>query len=316
MSYGYSMGGTPNTVAARAVAGMPAYGNTCIWLLASTGVGMDVQGSYDIEAPTCGIYINSSTSNAVKVTGNGGTMNTKFVDSVGNVTPQHQTSPTPITKNAAPRKNPWGSTSGPNPASACTTTFNANNITITTANEATYSGSTANNVVCFTKGITLGNGVALPGASSGVVYLFESGVTVPTGATVTMGSSTYNAGTGTFSNTSGAVMELYGGTLSQASNSLLNIYAPTAGSYNGIAILQPVANTTELQLQFGSNNETLDGYVFAPGAEVYLQDHGGGITATGIVADYMYDKSSTITIPSYDAANSSTTPNRVITLVE
>jgi hypothetical protein len=80
--------------------------------------------------------------------------------------------------------------------------------------------------------------------------------------------------------------------------------------------MQPSNNTNDLQVQFGSNNQTLDGYIYAPGAEVYLQDHGGGITATGIVADTMYDKSSTITIPSYDKAHPSTTPNRVVALVE
>ena len=80
--------------------------------------------------------------------------------------------------------------------------------------------------------------------------------------------------------------------------------------------MQPSNNTTELQVQFGSNNQTLDGYIYAPGAEVYLQDHGGGITATGIVADWMFDKASTITIPSYDKAHPQTTRNRVVTLVE
>jgi hypothetical protein len=47
-----------------------------------------------------------------------------------------------------------------------------------------------------------------------------------------------------------------------------------------------------------------------------LQDNGGGVTATGIVAASMYDKSSTIRIPSYDEAHPTTTINRVITLVE
>ncbi len=122
--------------------------------------------------------------------------------------------------------------------------------------------------------------------------------------------------TGTFSNTSGAVMEIYGGTLTQDSSSVLNVYAPTSGSYNGIAILQPSTNTNQLQVQFGSNNEILDGYIYAPGAEVYLQDNGGGITATGIVANSMANQTSSITIPSYDTANSGTTPNRIVTLVE
>ena len=97
----------------------------------------------------------------------------------------------------------------------------------------------------------------------------------------------------------------------------MNIYAPTAGSYDGIALFQPPSNTNQLQVQFGSNNEVMDGYIYAPGAQVYLQDHGGGVTATGLVAGQLYDKASTFTVPhSYDAANPTTTLNRVLTLVE
>jgi hypothetical protein len=80
--------------------------------------------------------------------------------------------------------------------------------------------------------------------------------------------------------------------------------------------MQPVTNTNELQVQFGSGNQTLDGFIYAPGAEVYLQDHGGGITATGIVANTMFDKASTITIPSYSVAHPITTPLKKVTLVE
>jgi hypothetical protein len=88
------------------------------------------------------------------------------------------------------------------------------------------------------------------------------------------------------------------------------------GTYNAVAILQPASNTATLQVQFGSNNETLDGYIYAPGAEVFLQDNGGGVTASGVVANTMFVKSSSLTIPSYNAANPTTTPLRVVSLVE
>ena len=129
--------------------------------------------------------------------------------------------------------------------------------------------------------------------------MFEKGVTIS-------GTVTVNGGT----------LDIYGGSFNQPSNTLVNITAPTSGTYNGIAIMQPSNNTNDLQVQFGSNNQTLDGYIYAPGAEVYLQDHGGGITATGIVAATMFDKASVIRIPSYDAAHPTTTVNRVVTLVE
>jgi hypothetical protein len=141
--------------------------------------------------------------------------------------------------------------------------------------------------------------LALPG---GAIYVAENGVTI--GGTMSIGTSL-----------SGATLDVYAGTFNQA-NSLLSIYAPTSGTYNGIALMQPASNTNQLQVQFGSGNQKLDGYIYAPGAQVYLQDHGGGITTTGIVAASMYDKASTINIPSYDVAHPTTTPNRILTLVE
>jgi hypothetical protein len=139
----------------------------------------------------------------------------------------------------------------------------------------------------------------LTGATLGAgTYVFEKGVTLS-------GTVTVNSGT----------IDVYSGTFTQG-NAILNVTAPTSGTYNGIALMQPATNTTDLQVQFGSSNQTLDGYIYAPGAEVYLQDHGGGTTTTGIVAKSMFDKASTITIPSYDAAHPTTTENRVVTLVE
>ena len=130
----------------------------------------------------------------------------------------------------------------------------------------------------------------------------QNGVTI--GGTMTIGSAA-----------NGATLDVYSGTFNQG-NSVLSIHAPTSGTYNGIALMQPASNTNDLQVQFGSGNQVLDGYIYAPGAEVYLQDHGGGITATGIVAASMFDKASTITINSYDAVHPTTTRNRILALVE
>ena len=300
---------TSINVRSRAMAGNPDAANTCIWLLASTGVGLQLQGAYNIQAPNCGIYVNSSSSNAVSVTGNGGTVNAQYLEAVGNSVPPHETYPTPVTQ-TGPQTNPWGTTLGLTLPSPCSITSSATSIT--TSNVQQVIGTATNSIVCFTNNVTLTD-VALPGTSSGVLYVFENGVSLS--GTVNMGSAQYDPNTGQFMDTLGAVMDIAGGTLNQG-NATLNIWAPTSGPYDGIAILQPISNTNELQVQFGSSNQVLDGYIYAPGAEVYLQDNGGGITATGIVADSMFDKASSLTIPSYDQANPLTTLNRDVILVE
>ena len=280
----------------RAVAADPGTGTACIWLMAPTGPGLVLQGNYDIEAPHCGIYVNSTTSDAMKVTGNGGTVNATFLDVVGNSSLQHDSYPTSATMNSGTRKDPWGNLVGPDPASACNA---ANTVTAATVTSANLKPA-LNGVVCFSAAnVTLSAGLTLPG---GAVYVAENGVQI--GGTMTIGSAT-----------NGATLDVYSGTFNQGT-SVLSIYAPTSGTYNGIALMQPYTNTNQLQVQFGSGNQVLDGYIYAPGAQVYLQDHGGGITATGIVAASLFDKASTITVPSYDAANPATTPNRRVVLVE
>ena len=111
----------------------------------------------------------------------------------------------------------------------------------------------------------------------------------------------------------------------QDTNSNLNITAPTTlGQWNnGIAVLVPPGNTSYtptganvLTIQFGSSNQTLSGYIYAPNVQLSLHDHGGGVTATGIVAANLSVLSGVVSLPSYNAANPLTTPLRVVSLVE
>ena len=293
------------TVAARAVAATPSNSNDCIYISNPTASDVfHLQGSATLSATNCNIYVNSNSASAVKVTGNSSTVSAGTFDVVGGYS-GHQTSPTPITTNSPTQSDPLGNLTGPTPPGACTTTSTATTVS------AGALVTTAGGVVCFTNAVTLNNGVVMSGSTGGTVYVFENGVTIATGATVTFGSGSIGSAT------NGAVMDLYGGTLNQNSNSLLNSFAPTSGTYNGVSILQPLSNTTTpLQVQFGSNNETLDGMIYAPGVEVDLQDNGGGVTASGVFANTMVIKSSSLTIPSYSAANGGTTPLRIVSMVE
>lgn len=282
------------TVSARAVAGVPTNGLVCMWIMGTGDESLQLQGAYDVEATSCGIYVNSPSTTAFIDTGNGGIVNTKFLDVVGNSPPSHPTTPTPTTTNTAPRKDPWGNTQGATPTNGlCTSTDST-----TTSLTGTLSGPGLNNAICYTNAVTITNATLGSGT-----YMFENGVTLS--GTVNLGGA----------GTTGGTLDIYGGTFNQG-NAILNITAPTSGIYNGIAILQPSTNTNTLQVQFGSSNQTLDGYVYAPGATVYMQDNGGGTTATGLVAGTFIDKASLFRIPSYDVAHPSTTPNRVVTLVE
>ena len=274
-------------ISAQAIAGDSQPGGGCMYLMADSGTGLSIQGDYNINATGCGIYVNSSSSDALNVTGSGGIISAPYLDVVGGSNGQ-TTQPTAQTTGVLPVSNPMGNITGPTPANGgCTNTSSATSIT------GDYSAGDSG-AVCFTNPVSLSNADLGPGT-----YVFEDGVSV---------SGTVNVYSGT--------LDLYGGTLNQASNSLLNITAPTSGPYNAIAILQPAFNTNQLQVQFGSSDQILDGYIYAPSATVYLQDHGGGVTAGGIIASSMVVKSSTVHIPSYNAAHPDTTPVRSVALVE
>ncbi len=56
------------TLSARSVAGILS-SNNCITTLGTTGIGLDVKGGGSVNSPNCGIYTNSSASNAINVAG-------------------------------------------------------------------------------------------------------------------------------------------------------------------------------------------------------------------------------------------------------
>lgn len=125
----------------------------------------------------------------------------------------------------------------------------------------------------------------------------------------------------------------FGGELSDP-NAQLGICSQSGGPYNGLAIVQPPANSNPLFLQFGMTGKSatdcsiqdaaLNGYIYAPSADVELQDNGGGLMVTGIVANAIGNPDSnpggfsntSLTVCSYNSVNNSTTPLRQITLVE
>jgi Flp pilus assembly protein TadG len=294
------------TVKARGVGGTVA-GNTCIWLLDANGADLNVQGSYTLSAPSCGIYMNSSSAGAVNVTGNGGTLNALFADAVGGAI-GHQTSPTQITTYTAPRTNPWGNLAGGNTdtGAGCDTTVTTSGLTLT----GTLAGPGAGKTICYTNAVTLSNATFGTG-TLGTTGVAQDTVTTPAG-TLVFGAGVTISGTVKIF---GGTIDIYKGSFNQG-NANLSIIAPTGGTYDAIALMEPLTNTQTLNVQFGSGNQVLDGYIYAPGAQVGLQDNGGGIQAVGIVADNLNLGPSTVRIPSYDVAHASTTPNRVVTLFE
>jgi len=326
-------------VGGRAVAGAPGLNSDCIWLMdphMSSQLSMQGGAQAKLTASGCSVYLNSDSTSAVSLTGNPTVNITALNDySTQNVSTKGNFNGA-VNTGVTPQSSPLPSSfPGPTPLNGgC-----GQSDTTTTSIGGTYAGypPTSGGVVCFTKPITLNNGALLRGASNnGMVYVFEAGVTIANGATVNIGSATWDSSLGRFTSTQGATMDIQGGSfnLSPNSSTLLNVYAPTSGTYNGIALMQPILNTSSsnvnecngltscLDVEFGASGTYFDGMIFDPGGQVIMHDAGncntgtGGVKATGIIAASMNIKSSCLNITNYSSDNPYTSPLTLITMVE
>lgn len=297
-------------VMARAVAGTTP-GPACMYVLDPNNDADVLYTKHTISASNCGVQVNSSSPSATCDHGTGELVAT-FLHIVGGQDTGggcKSNTYTPVTTGVLPTGDPLG-LSGPNPTTACTgsNTFTGTSLASASSLPAATpnaDGITSDGVVCFSKDVTISDGVTLGPA----VYVFEAGVNV--------GNITVNGGT----------LDIEQGTFVEK-NTTLTVIAPANKSaiYNGIAIMQPSSNTTAstcdtsapcLSLQFGSGNTNVDGIIYAPTSEVYFHDMGGSVTAADIIAwDFGYTNTDVTITDSYNHAAASTSPLTHVSLVE
>jgi Putative Flp pilus-assembly TadE/G-like len=274
--------------------------NGCVYILSpNASDAMELQGSFTVSAPNCGIIVDSNATGALDFTGAGGSLSAGSVGVVGTCTGHcSDSTPAPVA-GIIPQSDPLGNLTLPDPTTPPLSTScavpNAG-----TKNAGTLTGTvSASGVVCYSGNVTLSN-VTLNGGT----YVFTGNVTLDSNVT-----------------TSGATLDINSGTLSINTGTTLNLLAPTSGTYNGIALMQPLANTNQITIQKGDASGTVDGIIYAPGAELFLQDSGGdesgGLTLiTDLIVGTLFDKTATLTIQSYSQTNPTTTPLSRIALVE
>lgn len=286
------------TVAARAVAWNGGSSDDCVYVCNATAPdAMDLQGSFNVNAPKCGVIVDSNNVNALQFTGGGGTLIAGSVGVVGGDGGQTgDSTPTPVT-GIAPVSCPLGSMVPPDPTTMTCTTPSGGNLT-GTISAGCYSAPPLSNGAMGTLNIsnaTLGAGT----------YVFEGNVNLS-------GSITSGAG--------GTTLDIYNGALTEGTNTVLDLVAPTSGPYNGIAIMQPAPNSNLMLFDFGSSSGLIDGIIYAPVAELELQDSGGDKSGglqliTDLIVGTLYDQTATLSITSYSQTNGNS-PLTKVALVE
>jgi hypothetical protein len=292
-------GRSSQTVLARAVAKNGGSSNGCVYILNPTaGNTMDMQGNFDLNAPNCGIIIDSTASNALDFTGKAGTITAGYLGVVGGVSGSSSgTQPvSPVVAQSDPLA--YLIASMPDP------TVNPLKATCTTPPGGTLTGtvSPGGGVVCYNGTVTISNATLNAGT-----YVF-------TGDVILDGNVTTN----------GATLDLNSGGLSENSGTVLSLLAPapTSGStFQGIAIMAPPTNASQLAFSKGDATGTIEGIIYAPGAFMTLQDHGGsgkkgGLNLiTDLIVNQLKDTAALITITSYSLTVPGS-PLSTITLVE
>lgn len=264
-------------VSARAVAYNGAVANDCIYVLSpSASDAMDLQGSFDVSAPGCGVVVDSNSPTALNFTGGGGTLTAGSVGVVGGDSGKTgDSTPTPIT-NMAPVADPLVYITPPNPAA-----MSCNPPAGGTLTGTVYPSG---GVVCYSGNVNINNATLNQGT-----YVFTGNVQL-SGAVAT--------GAG------GATLDIASGSLTESTGATLDLVAPTTGAYNGIAIMQPAPNSNVLMFDFGSSSGLIEGIIYAPDAELELHDSGGDSSGglqliTDLIVNTLYDQTATLSIKSY-----------------
>ncbi|MDE3200286.1 MAG: hypothetical protein KGN79_05130 [Acidobacteriota bacterium] len=233
------------TVSARAVAGFGG-GQGCIFALSPTGTAISVSGGAAISSDKCQIFDNSSDQNALTVSSNA-TLTAKQIGVVGGYSESMPGSitPNPVTGIVA-ATDPLAYLQPPTIPSACAAKLNLNG-----------SGSTTLSPGCYTD-------ISYSGSGN---LTFQPGTYIFTGNVNLNGSGDINGSGVTFYvGPSGGI---------NATNGVLNLSAPTSGTYDDILLYQDRANTNNIVFS-GQSGSTLEGIFYAPDASLSFTGNATG----------------------------------------
>jgi hypothetical protein len=217
--------------------------------------------------------------------------------------PINMTGPTPANGGCGAGGDGFSGVNGVNSSGVSGSESGRTDPTTTTLTGSVSGPGRAGDAICYARAVAINNATLGPG-----IYVFENGVSL---------SGTVRSGPG------GTTIDVEGGSFTLSSGSTLDLVAPQSSgtaSYetNGIALMQPASNTNQIAVQFGSSSGSLTGIIYAPGAQLYLHDSGGGGVSlySDLIVSRLFDKAATVTINNYTPASAAYAPLKQVTLVE
>jgi Flp pilus assembly protein TadG len=245
-------------VTGRAVATLTPTQN-CIYTLGASGTDISISGGSVVQTPGCGIIDNSSSSTALQVAGQS-TLTATSIGIVGgySVSSGSAVNPNPTT-GVAPINDPLASLMPPSfSASSCLTNPNF-------GGGGTYTVG-AGGTTCY-------NGLTVAG---GTTVYFNPGVYVINGAFSVSGGAALSGSGVTFYLTPGASVSITGG-------GVLDLIAPTSGTYNGILFYEDRSDTQSGSIAGGAYS-TLEGILYFPDASLALNGGSSSQVYASVIA--------------------------------
>jgi hypothetical protein len=273
---------------------------------------MELQGSFEVNAPNCGVVINSSDPDALQFTGAKGSLSAGSVGVAGGCGGHCEDStPAPVT-GMVPVSDPFsgkpqGTPPDPTKISPACAAAPGNKLTGTLADPA-------GGIVCYSGNVTLTNVTLGTGT-----YVFTGNVTLDGNVSTKVQLSNPPGSTLPAQPNAGATIDIDTGTLSINTGTVLALYGPNAGNQSGIALMEPSYNSNTITIQKGNASGLIDGIIYAPSAQLFLQDSGGDPTGLTLITDLivgsLYDKTAELNIQSF-SQSTNLSPLTKVALVE
>ncbi len=273
----------------------------CVYTLGATGTDFLINGNANVQAPNCGLDVDSSSNGAMTVNGNI-TMNMASIGIVGGLSKNGNVSLTPATPTTGmiPYSDPLSYLPGYTcTANSCTPSGGGSAISCVA--DPNYNGNNTVTVSpgCF-KGFTT-NGNQTVNFNPGT-YIIDGG----TGLTFN-GNSVLNG--------TGVTFYIANGGIQVNGNSSLNLSAPTSGNLNGVLFDQSAGDTSPAVIN-GNAGSVLRGVMYFPSAQVTINGNSG----TQIYTDFVTNSlvlNGNVSFQDYAALGGGvTSPLKIVTLVE
>ena len=271
------------TVAARAVASAGQSSPTCVCLEGPSGTDLNMSNGSTINMTSCGITVDSNSSNAVTMAGGSylsassvGSISTNW-DNGGNVNNGAKiSSTTKVVQGISTACKPTLPTVPTYNVSQCTadplSNYGNGGSTYSVGPGSTYSTTQGGDTVCYNS-LTVGTNGDRVNLNPGVYVINGGPLHFMSGA----GGTSNTGGNGVFFYLTGSASLV----IDNGAN--VNITPPTSGTYNGMLIFQDPFDTQNVSVQGGSKM-TISGTIFAPSANITLGNGSNTSLNSDIVA--------------------------------